>query len=167
MLKLVLNPAGTIDPTPTLCNILSPNTIRVNKRCLGWWKAKTQFSSIFNTKIRQKFNYTRILVTKLNASFCKCSQSSVARSMRNWPFGNIVRDHAINQRLWTTLLDIKVLNLPPCMSLDLYQERLEDKNVLLANIGAISCRVHCSKLHMQDVNCEITLILILKTSRFN
>ena len=30
MLKLVLNPAGTIDPTATLCNILSPNTIRVN-----------------------------------------------------------------------------------------------------------------------------------------
>ena len=29
MLKLVLNPAGTIDPTATLCNILSPNTIRV------------------------------------------------------------------------------------------------------------------------------------------
>ena len=29
MLKHVLNPAGTIDPTPTLCNILSPNTIRV------------------------------------------------------------------------------------------------------------------------------------------
>ena len=31
MLKLVLNPAGTIDPTPTLCNILSPNTIRVKE----------------------------------------------------------------------------------------------------------------------------------------
>ena len=29
MLKLVTNPAGTIDPTATLRNILSPNTIRV------------------------------------------------------------------------------------------------------------------------------------------
>ena len=31
MLKLVTNPAGTIDPTATLCNILSPNTIRVKQ----------------------------------------------------------------------------------------------------------------------------------------
>ena len=35
MLKLVLNPAGTIDPTATLCNILSPNTIRVNAMSLN------------------------------------------------------------------------------------------------------------------------------------
>ena len=30
MLKLVLNLAGTINPTPTLCDILFPNIIRVN-----------------------------------------------------------------------------------------------------------------------------------------
>ena len=50
---------------------------------------------------------------------------------------------------------------------DRNQERLGEKNVLLANRGAIGCRVHCSKLHMQDVNCENTLIFILESSNFN
>jgi len=46
------------------------------------------------------------------------------------------------------------------------QERLEDKNVLLAKIGAIICRVHSSKLLRKDVNCEITLIFMLISSKF-
>jgi len=51
-------------------------------------------------------------------------------------------------------------------SLGKKQERLEDKNVLLAKIGAIICRVHCSKLLRKDVKCEITLIFMLISSKF-